>query len=108
MSNDIFKDDSKQKRILDYEVAVDKLFAQDVWALAFGYNGWNNAYTHEDVLYRLRQHCVKALAWDRMYHDHEQGFKDEDTEEDYEMREKMDTYYKQGNIDSQYYKGCEE
>ena len=75
------------------EVIVDRLFAENVWELAFGDNAWNNDYTHQDVLHTLKEYSVKALAWDAMYEDHQPPVvEEEDTEENYEMREKMEFY----------------
>jgi hypothetical protein len=75
-----------------HEVVVDRLFAEDVWELAFGDNAWENDYTDEDVLHTLKEHSVKALAWDTMWEEHQPNDDDEDTQEDYDLREKMETY----------------
>ena len=77
--------------ISKHEMVLDRMFVEDVWELAFGCVDAGQ-YTDEEVLSKLREFSDKALAWDNMYQDHEQGFRDEDTEEDYEMREKMDSY----------------
>ena len=78
--------------ISKHEVVLDRMFAEDVWELAFYPQVDFMQYTDEEVLSKLREFSDKAHAWDKMYRDHEQGFRDEDTEEDYEMREKMDKY----------------
>ena len=75
-----------------HEVIVDRLFAEDVWELAFGDNAFENGYTHQDVLYTLRDYERKALAWDTMWEEHQPNEDDEDTQEDYDLREKMETY----------------
>jgi hypothetical protein len=75
-----------------HEVIVDRLFAEDVWELAFGDNAFENGYTHQDVLYTLRDYEIKALAWDTMWEEHQPSDDDEDTQEDYDLREKMETY----------------
>lgn len=74
------------------EVVLDRLFAEDVWELAFGDNAWENDYTDKDVLYTLREYSVKALAWDSMCEDHQPNDEDEDTQENYDLREKMEFY----------------
>ena len=79
--------------ISKHEVVLDRLFAEDVWELAFGDNAWENDYPDEDVLHTLKEYSVKALAWDAMYEDHQPPVvEEEDTEENYEMREKMEFY----------------
>jgi|TARA_Y100000310_G_scaffold255432_1_gene262885 hypothetical protein len=75
-----------------HEVVVDRLFAEDVWELAFGDNAFENGYTDEDVLYTLKGYERKALAWDTMWEEHQPNEDDEDTQEDYDLREKMETY----------------
>ena len=74
------------------EVVLDRLFAEDVWELAFGDNAWENDYTDKDVLHTLREYSTKALAWDTMWEEHQPNDVDEDTQEDYDLREKMETY----------------
>jgi hypothetical protein len=78
--------------ISKHEVVLARLFAEDTWELAFGNNAWENGYTDEDVYHALKKYELKALAWDAMYEGHQPSNVDEDTEENYEMREKMDTY----------------
>ena len=81
--------------ISKHEVVLDRLFAEDTWEIAFGDNAWENGYTDEDVYHKLKSFSEKALAWDTMYEDHQSPeIDEEDTEENYEMREKMDTYMK--------------
>jgi hypothetical protein len=76
-----------------HEVVLDRMFAEDTWELAFGDDAWEKGYTDEDVYQKLRSDNAKALAWDTMYEDHKSPVvEEEDTEEKYEMREKMDTY----------------
>jgi hypothetical protein len=74
------------------QVIVDRLFAEDVWELAFGDNAWENDYSDIDVIYVLRDYERKALAWDTMWEEHQPNEDDEDTQEDYDLREKMETY----------------
>ena len=81
--------------ISKHEVVLDRLFAEDVWELAFGDNAWDKGYTDEDVYQKLKEFSHRAFAWDTMYEDHQPpAVEEEDTEENYEMREKMDTYMK--------------
>ena len=74
-----------------HEVVLDRMFAEDTWELAFGDNAWENDYTDADVLHKLKEFSHKALAWDAMY-DKNLYDVDADTQEDYDLREKMDTY----------------
>ena len=80
--------------ISKHEVVLDRLFAEDVWELAFGDNAWENGYTDEDVYHTLKSFSEKALAWDAMYEEllPEDGNYAEDAEENYELREKMEFY----------------
>ena len=73
----------------DKTVKISKQFAEDTWELAFGDDAWNKDYTDEDVSRKLAEYSEKALAWDTMYEKliPPDG---EDTEENYELREKMD------------------
>ena len=73
--------------ISKHEVVLDRLFAEDVWELAF-----ENDYTDADVLHTLKGYERKALAWDTMWEEHQPNEDDEDTQEDYDLREKMETY----------------
>ena len=75
-----------------HEVVIDRMFAEDVWELAFGDNAWENDYTDADVLYTHKGYERKALAWDTMWEEHQPNEDDEDTQEDYDLREKMATY----------------
>ena len=75
-----------------HEVVVDRLFAEDVWELAFGDNAFENDFTDADVLHTLKGYERKALAWDTMWEEHQPNEDDEDTQEDYDLREKMETY----------------
>ena len=85
----------KTVTISKHEVVLNRMFAEDAWELAFGDNAWENGYTDEDVYHTLKSFSKKALAWDTMYEDHQPPVvEEEDTEENYEMREKMDTYMK--------------
>tara|TARA_R110000765_G_scaffold319963_1_gene411992 strand:+ start:853 stop:1137 length:285 start_codon:yes stop_codon:yes gene_type:complete len=79
--------------ISKHEVVLDRMFAEGTWELAFGDNAFENDYTDEDVLHTLKSFSKKALAWDAMYEDHQPSVaEEEDTEENYEMREKMEFY----------------
>jgi len=83
-----------------HEVVLDRMFAEDTWELAFGDDAWENGHTDEDVYQKLKEFSKKAFAWDTMYEEHqpkdssiEQSWlADEDTQENYDLREKMDTY----------------
>ena len=77
--------------ISKHEVVLDRLFAEDVWELAFGDNAFENDFTDADVLHKLKEFSKKALAWDTMY-DKNLYDVDADTQADYDLREKMDTY----------------
>tara|TARA_R110002110_G_scaffold285960_1_gene500304 strand:- start:52 stop:333 length:282 start_codon:yes stop_codon:yes gene_type:complete len=75
-----------------HEVVLDKMFAEDTWELAFGDGAWENQYEDEDVYQKLKEYEQKALAWDTMWEEHQPNEDDEDTQEDYDLREKMGTY----------------
>ena len=77
--------------ISKHEVVLDRMFAEDTWELAFGDNAWEVGYTDADVLHTLKGYRAKALAWDTMY-DKNLYDVDADTQADYDLREKMDTY----------------
>ena len=80
--------------ISKHEVIIDRMFAEDVWELSFGAGAWENQYENEDVYQKLREYERKAYAWDKMYEDHQSPeIDEEDTEENFEMREKMDSYF---------------
>jgi len=66
--------------------------AYDIWEVAFGEDAFQKGYTDEEVICKLMEFSDKALAWDNMYEAHNSKDLNEDTEEDYEMREKMDSY----------------
>tara|TARA_B110000902_G_C13751629_1_gene377001 strand:- start:86 stop:358 length:273 start_codon:yes stop_codon:yes gene_type:complete len=79
--------------ISKHEVVLDRMFAEDTWELAFGDNAFENDFTDADVLHVLKGYSAKALAWDTMYSEHQPPVvEEEDTEENYQLREKMDTY----------------
>ena len=78
--------------ISKHEVVLDRLFAEDVWELSFGDNAFENDFTDEDVLHKLKEFSKKAFAWDTMWDEHQPNDTDEDTQEDYDLREKMETY----------------
>tara|TARA_R110000851_G_scaffold183256_1_gene332377 strand:- start:275 stop:547 length:273 start_codon:yes stop_codon:yes gene_type:complete len=75
-----------------HEVVLDRMFAEDTWELAFGDNAFENDFTDEDVLHKLKEFSKKAFAWDTMWNEHQPNNTDEDTQEDYDLREKMETY----------------
>ena len=58
-------------------------------------------YSLEESIERLREFNTKALAWDRMweYFSNAMKYGDEDTEEDYEMRELMSSIMKEINYE---------
>ena len=78
--------------ISKHEVVLDRMFAEDTWELAFGDNAFENDFTDADVLHTLKGFSKKAFAWDTMYEEHQPNNEDEDTQEDYDLREKMETY----------------
>jgi len=75
-----------------HEVVLDRMFAEDTWELAFGDNAFENDFTDADVLHKLKEFSKKAFAWDTMYEEHQPNDVDEDTQDDYDLREKMETY----------------
>ena len=78
--------------ISKHEVVLDRSFAEDVWELSFGDNAFENDFTDEDVLHKLKEFSKKALAWDTMYQEAQPDHDDEDTQKNYDLREKMETY----------------
>lgn len=78
--------------ISKHEVVLDRMFAEDTWEIAFGDDAWENGYTDEDVYHKLKSFSEKAFAWDTMWEEHQPNDDDEDTQEDYDLREKMETY----------------
>ena len=85
--------------ISKHEVILDRMFAEDTWELAFGDDAWEKGYTDEDVYQKLRSDSAKAFAWDTMWEEHQPNEDDEDTQEDYDLREKMETYLGSCNHD---------
>jgi len=83
---------SEDRTVTKHEVVLDRLFAENVWELAFGDNAFENDYTNEDVYHKLKEFSEKAFAWDSLWEDHQPNDDDEDTQEDYDLREKMETY----------------
>ena len=77
--------------ISKHEVVLDRMFAEDTWELAFGDNAFENDFTDADVLHKLKEFSKKALAWDTMYQE-AQPDDNEDTQKNYDLREKMETY----------------
>ena len=75
-----------------HEVVLDRMFAEDTWELAFGDNAFENDFTDADVLHKLKEFSHKAHAWDTMWEEHQPNDEDEDTQADYDLREKMETY----------------
>lgn len=82
--------------ITQHEVVIDLMFVEDTYEMAFGDDAWNKDYTSSDVYQKLSEYSEKALAWDTMYEKllPPDGNDAEDTEEKYELREKMDTHLK--------------
>jgi hypothetical protein len=66
--------------------------AYDIWEVAFGEDAFQKGYTDEEVLSKLMEFSHKAFAWDTMWEEHQPNDEDEDTQEDYDLREKMETY----------------
>jgi len=84
--------EDKTITISKHEVVLDRTFAEDTWELAFGDGAWTNQYEDEDVYQKLKEYEQKAFAWDTMWEEHQPNKDDEDTQEDYDLREKMETY----------------
>ena len=80
--------------ISKHEVVLDRMFAEDTWEIAFGDDAWNKGYTDEDVYHKLLEFSKKAFAWDTMWEEHQPNDIDEDTQHDYDLREKMESYLK--------------
>ena len=82
----------KTVTISKHEVVLDRMFAEDTWELAFGDGAWENQYEDEEVYHKLKEYSDKALAWDTMYTGllPPDGNDAEDTQEHYDLREKMD------------------
>ena len=78
--------------ISKHEVVLDSTFVEDTWELAFGADAWTRQFTDEDVFQRLKEYERKAFAWDTMREEHQPNEDDEDTQEDYDLRKKMDEY----------------
>ena len=78
--------------ISKHEVVLDRMFAEDTWELAFGDDAWEKGHTDSHVYMKLKEFSEKALAWDTMWEEHQPNDVDEDTQHDYDLREKMETY----------------
>ena len=78
--------------ISKHEVVLDRLFAEDVWELAFGDNAFENGYTDEDVLHVLKGYSEKALAWDMLAESVAFEYPEDDTQYAYDLREKMNAF----------------
>ena len=87
--------------ISKHEVVIDRMFVEDTWELAFGDGAWTNRHSDEDVYQKLKEFRAKATAWDTMYAEllPPDGNDAEDTEEKYELREKMETFIAAGLFD---------
>ena len=73
-----------------HEVVLQRSFRDDTWELAFGDNAWEKSYSHYDVSEKLKEYSNKALAWDKFYESIvEPEVIEDDTEENYSLREKM-------------------
>jgi hypothetical protein len=82
--------EDKTITISKHEVVLDRMFAEDTWEIAFGDDAWEKGYTDEDVYQKLSEYERKAFAWDAMWEEHQPS--DDDTQEDYDLREKMENY----------------
>jgi len=78
--------------ISKHEVVLDRLFAEDVWELAFGDNAFENDYTDADVLHTLKSFSKKALAWDMLAESVAFECPEDDTQYAYDLREKMNAF----------------
>ena len=78
--------------LTDEQLAQVPQIAHDIWEVAFGDDAFMKGYTDEEVICKLMEFSHKALAWDTMWEEHQPNDTDEDTQEDYDLREKMETY----------------
>ena len=78
--------------LTDEQLAQVPQIAHDIWEVAFGDDAFTKGYTDEEVICKLMEFSHKALAWDTMWEEHQPNDTDEDTQEDYDLREKMETY----------------
>ena len=78
--------------LTDEQLAQVPQIAHDIWEVAFGDDAFMKGYTDEEVICKLMEFSHKALAWDTMWEEHQPNEDDEDTQADYDLREKMGTY----------------
>tara|TARA_R110000751_G_scaffold72369_1_gene146607 strand:- start:1146 stop:1388 length:243 start_codon:yes stop_codon:yes gene_type:complete len=72
---------------------TNREFIEACYDLAYAHK---QAYDYEaglpGVLKVLRDYVDKGFAWDTMWEEHQPNDEDEDTQADYDLREKMETY----------------
>ena len=83
---------SKHPNLTDQDLAKVPEIALAIWEVAFGDDAFMKGYTDDDVLCKLREFSDKALAWDNMYQEAQPDHDHEDTQDNYDLREKMETY----------------
>jgi hypothetical protein len=77
--------------ISKHEVVLDRGIMEEIWEVAFDADAFEKGFTDEEVYHKLKEFSEKALAWDTMYQE-AQPDDNEDTQENYDLREKMETY----------------
>ena len=76
--------------ISKHEVVLNRMFVEDIWELAFGADAWEDGHYDVAVYQKLMEYSKKALAWDKFYESiAEPEVIEDDTEENYFLREKM-------------------
>ena len=80
--------------LTDEQLAQVPQIAHDIWEVAFGDDAFMKGYTDEEVICKLIRFSNKALAWDNMYQEAQPDDDDEDTQDNYDLREKMDAHLK--------------
>ena len=70
---------------------TEKEFIEACYDLTFGDSKIARTFSFQVVLKVLRDYSEKSFAWETMLEEH-QPDDDEDTQEDYDLREKMETY----------------
>ena len=71
---------------------TNREFIEACYDLAYGDSEYGYEAGLEGVLKVLRDHSDKSFAWETMLEEHQPDDNDEDTQEDYDLREKMETY----------------
>ena len=71
---------------------TDKEFIEACYDLAYGDSKIARTFSFQAVLKVLRDYSDKSFAWETMLEEHQPDDDGEDTQEDYDLREKMETY----------------